>query len=121
MLGVLLSSALCGRRALGTGLSGASDAVSSFNDNPPKSTSKSRSSRVIEGFCLLDDRSSSEIVASSFPSTSRESGPASMVDVCFRPDPLGLRDDERRDEVESFDTSDSVDPLGECPGRCDVT
>ena len=59
--------------------------------------------------------------AKSFSNTSRESGTVSTVDDCFRPDPLGLRVDDNSDEVLSLETSDKVDPLGECPGRCEVT
>lgn len=44
-----------------------------------------------------------------------------MVD-CLNPDVLlALRDWERSDVFESFETSEIEEPRGEFPGRCDVT
>lgn len=40
------------------------------------------------------------------------------VDDCLSPEVLGLRDCDRSDVLESFDTRDSDEPLGDWPGRC---
>lgn len=44
-----------------------------------------------------------------------------MLEVCRKPEPLGLRLPAKSEAVESFETRDSDDALGECPCRCDVT
>lgn len=48
-------------------------------------------------------------------------GPSYTVDVCRSADPLGLREEERSDDVESFDAKESDELRGELPVRCEVT
>lgn len=44
------------------------------------------------------------------------------ADDCLRPEPLGRREEARSETEESEETSESDEPLGECPPwRCDVT
>jgi hypothetical protein len=64
---------------------------------------------------------SSENPANNVSSTSRESGPVSIVEVCLKPDPFGLRAEDRSDEEDSVEANDSEDPRGDTPGRWDVT
>jgi hypothetical protein len=116
----ILSSAVCGLRVLKVAGSGACDAASSFNDRPPKSASKSISSWLMV-CCFVAESLSVENPASNVSNTSRESGPVSMVEVCLRLEPFGLRDEDRRDEEESLETRDSEEPRGETPPRWDVT
>ena len=44
-----------------------------------------------------------------------------MVEACLRPDPFGLRAEDRSDEDESLETKESDEPRGDTPGRWDVT
>lgn len=58
--------------------------------------------------------------ANSVSSTSRESGSVSIVEACLKPDPFGLRAEDRSDDEDSLEANDSEDPRGDTPGRWDV-
>jgi hypothetical protein len=52
----------------------------------------------------------------SVSSTSSGSGPSATAVDCFRVEPLGRRDDARKELVESLEIRDSDEPLGVTPG-----
>ncbi len=63
-----------------------------------------------------------EVFPRSFSKVSIEFvGCATGAEDCFRPDPLGRRDEASNDAEDSEDTSESEEPLGDWPWRCDVT
>lgn len=95
------------------------DAASSFIDKPPKSNSRSKSeSRMSASAAGVE----LDIFPRSFSKVSMESvGYATGAEVCFKPVPLGRRDEVSSEAEDSEDTSDSEEPLGDGPWRCEVT
>lgn len=87
--------------------------ANSCSDSPAKSKSKSRSSSLMELVnvsCVVP-----LAVPSSFPKTSKDSDPSSIVVDCFNADPLGRLADASSEVVDSFgETSDDSEPFARC-------
>lgn len=69
--------------------------------------------------CSTGIDTSSAPFPSSLVNTSTGSGPAYAVVDCFKAEPLGFREEARREDVdESLDANEREDDLGDIPGRC---